>query len=106
MRAANHNALAFTCPCGCALQLSPSDLGKLNWLNELSGFRNGDEMTINLTSSKGDSSRYSLFADEPTRTLRCTCGADVDVAVYIADFLDRWGMGRPNCERCHRKQNA
>jgi hypothetical protein len=106
MRAANHNALAFTCPCGCALQLSPSDLGKLNWLNELSGFRTGNEMLINLTSSKGDSLRFSLFAPEPTKTLECRCGADVEVAVYIADFLDRWGMGEPNCERCHRKQNA
>lgn len=96
----------FACPCGCDLKLSSKDAADLRWLDELSGNRPDNPAPINLKVQRASfDGRYG--ADEPMTTLECgRCGSDVEAATYIAEFLERWGMGSPDCARCHAKRKA
>lgn len=94
--------ISQSCPCGCALQLSPYDLQREYWLFAIAGPDIGAH--INLSTTPCVDLRYG--ADEPMSTLRCRCGADVELATYLAEFLDRWGMGKPTCVRCWSHEKA
>lgn len=94
----------FACPCGCDLRLSSKDAADLRWLDDMLGNRPDSPAPINLTPQPTRDTRYG--ADEPMATLPCKCGAAVELAVYIAEFLDRHGMGKPSCVRCWQKAKA
>lgn len=96
--------MSFVCPCGCDLRLSPRDAAMERWLEEIAGYHTGQELPISLAVQRSVSRHDG--PEEPTTTLRCKCDSNVDVATYIAEFLDRWGMGSPSCVRCYEKARA
>jgi hypothetical protein len=72
------------------------------WLMEIAGSRTGNELRVSLATSK--QSHASSFPDEPMQILECRCGNRVEAFAYIAEFLDRHGMGTPSCQRCRDKR--
>lgn len=89
------------CACGCGARLSTADLAREQWLSDIAGPPGG--MRVNLAPSVASDQRR--HAAEPTTELICaSCGVAFELEVWLAEFLDTWGMERPRCEGCNNRR--
>lgn len=87
------------CACGCGGKLSYDDAARERWLSDIAGEPGGGHI-----ASAPPPAMQHVSPPEPTTVLRCSCGDAVELAVYLADFLARWGTGRPRCANCNARR--
>lgn len=85
------------CPCGCPLQLSPSDQSEATRLLAIMGSHG----TYHETAAPMPR-RERAEPPEPTREGICRgCGARIELAVFLVAFLDLKSAVWPMCGRCN-----
>ena len=73
---------AWSCPCGCALQLSRSDIGDAMWLASLVGEGGGSSWTPPAPIT------YRADPPEPTINGKCRrCGITFEIVEYLGEFM-------------------
>ncbi len=94
--------IAFVCPCGCKLQLSPKDYR--DHVRMLAIVGNVEARNVNLKPMaplRGE--RQKALEREPSELVSCkTCGGKYEIALYLVEFLKLKAAPVPECDKCAR----
>ncbi len=91
--------MTWSCPCGCALQLSARDLGLARWVDSLSGGSGSAFVPAAATPQRPD-------APEQAYELQCgRCRRPFSILVYLGEFMLAH-VGKAMCPDCARGNHA